>query len=282
MAGFQDRHVASGTVKWMSICQPVLDLSPGATLPSPPLPAAGERWALFLDVDGTLLEFADDPRSVTASPLLIALLHELHAALDGALALVSGRTLAELDRVFESPAWTLVGLHGLDLRHADGIRRQFPVAAADQQGMRAAVHELAREFPGVHREAKGVAAALHCRQVPEQFPRLLAAAQDVARGLPGYELQPGNLVVEFKPSGTDKGRAVAELLHRAPFTGRRPVYLGDDLTDERAFALVNAVDGLSIRVGWREPSAARCTLPGPQAVQEWLRGVLAAGGASRA
>jgi trehalose 6-phosphate phosphatase len=266
----------------MSIQQPVLDLSLGATLPSPPLPAAGERWALFLDVDGTLLEFADDPRSVTASPPLIALLQELHAALDGALALVSGRTLAELDRVFGSPAWSLVGLHGLDLRDADGIRRQFPVATADQERMRAAVQVLASEFSGVRREAKGIAAALHCRQAPAQFPRLLAAAQDVARGLPGYEMQPGNLVVEFKPSGTDKGRAVAELLHKAPFAGRRPVYLGDDLTDERAFVLVNGADGLSIRVGWREPSAARCMLAGPQAVQDWLRGVLAAGETGRA
>lgn len=266
----------------MSIHPPVLEPSPGATLPSPPLPAAGERWALFLDVDGTLLEFADDPRAVTADSPLIALLQKLHAVLDGALALVSGRTLPELDRVFGNPAWTLVGLHGLDLRRADGSRRQFPVAAADQQGMRAAVQELARAFPGVHREAKGVAAALHCRRAPEQFPRLLVAARDVARGLPGYELQPGNLVVEFKPSGTDKGRAVAELLHKAPFAGRRPVYLGDDLTDERAFALVNGADGISVRVGWREPSAARYMLPGPQAVQEWLRGVPAAGGTGHA
>lgn len=266
----------------MSTCQPVLDLSPGATLPSPPLPAAGERWALFLDVDGTLLEFADDPRSVTANSPLIALLQELHAALNGALALVSGRTLAELDRVFGNPAWTLVGLHGLDLRQADGTRRQFPVATADQERVRAAVQALARQFPGVHREAKGVAAALHCRQAPEQFPRLLAAAQAAARDLPGYEVQPGNLVVEFKPSGTDKGRAVAELLHKAPFAGRRPVYVGDDLTDEHAFVLVNGAGGLSVRVGAREPSVARCTLAGPQAVQAWLRDVLAAGEASHA
>ncbi len=266
----------------MSIRQPVHDLSPGATLPPPPLPAAGERWALFLDVDGTLLEFADDPRSVAAAPALLALLLELNVAVDDALALVSGRTLAELDRVFGSPAWTMVGLHGLDLRQADGTRRQFPVPAADQERMRAAVQVLAGEFPGVHREAKGVAAALHCRQAPGLFPRLLAAAQAMARDLPSYEVQPGNLVVEFKPAGMDKGRAVAELLQKAPFAGRRPVYLGDDLTDEHAFVLVNGAGGLSIRVGWREPSAARCMLASPQAVQEWLRGVLAAGGTSRA
>lgn len=237
---------------------------------------------MFLDVDGTLLELADDPRSVTASPPLIALLQELHAALDGALALVSGRTLAELDRVFGNPGWTVVGLHGLDLRHADGMRRRLPVGTDDQERMRAAVQVLAGRFPGVRREAKGVAAALHCRQAPGQFPRLLAAAQGVVRDLPGYEVQPGNLVVELKPSGMDKGRAVAELLHQAPFAGRRPVYVGDDLTDEHAFAVVNGAAGLSVRVGWREPSAARCMLAGPQVVHDWLRGVLAVGGCRHA
>jgi len=262
--------------------QPALDPLPGASLPPPPLPGAGERWALFLDVDGTLLEFADDPAQVAAPAALIALLQRLRVALDGALALVSGRTLAELDRVFRNPAWTLVGLHGLNLRHADGTCRRFPVAAADCERMRVAVAALAREFPDVRREAKGVAEALHGRLVPEQFPRLLAAARAAAQRLPGYEVQAGNLVVEFKPAGMDKGRAVAGLLRTTPFAGRRPVYLGDDLTDEHAFALANGAGGLSIRVGWRVPSVARCMLADPQAVRDWLRGVLAAGGTGHA
>lgn len=263
------------------MCEPVVAPPDEARLP-PPLPAPGERWALFLDVDGTLLGFADDPRTVSAGATLLAALDDLHRILDGALALVSGRTLAELDRVFAGPAWTLVGLHGLELRHADGMSRQWPVAAADQRRMRAAAQDLAGRFTGVQQESKDVAVALHCRLAPGQFPPLLAAARAAARRLPGYEVQPGNLVVEFKPVGMDKGRAVAELMGSPPFAGRLPVYVGDDLTDEHAFAWVNAAGGISVRVGWREPTAARCALPDPAAVMHWLRRVLAVGLAARA
>lgn len=246
-------------------------------MPAPPLPRADERWTLFLDVDGTLLEFADDPQSVVAASPLLTLLQGLHVALDGALALVSGRALTELDRVFDCPAWAMVGLHGLEWRLADGTQRRLAVPEVDQERMRAAVQGLARRFAGVRREAKGLADALHCRRVPARFPQLLAAARAVVTELPGYEVQPGHLVVEFKPTITDKGRAVAELLRTAPFAGRRPVYVGDDLTDEHAFGAVNAAGGLSVRVGGRQPSAARCTLPDPRAVRHWLRGVLMAG-----
>lgn len=259
----------------MSMHNPAIASPHAATLPPPPLPVAGERWALFLDVDGTLLDFADDPRAVVADAPLRRLLQELHDALDGALALVSGRTLAELDRLFAYPAWALVGLHGLDVRLADRSCRRFEVAATDQARMRDAVQALAAGFAGVRVESKGSTVALHCRRVPGQFPALLAAAGTVADGLPGYEVQPGNLVVEFKPAGMDKGRAVGELLRTAPFAGRRPVYVGDDLTDEHAFADVNDAGGLSVRVGLREPTAARHTLADPAAVERWLRGVLA-------
>jgi trehalose 6-phosphate phosphatase len=115
---------------------------------------------------------------------------------------------------------------------------------------------------------------LHCRRAPAQLPALHEAAVALMTQLPGYELQPGNLVLEFKPSGMDKGRAVLELLQRAPFAGRLPVYLGDDLTDEHAFASVNARHGLSVRVGAREPSMATFTLADPVAAEAWLTRVL--------
>ncbi|MCX7514061.1 trehalose-phosphatase [Frateuria sp. STR12] len=241
-----------------------------APLPAPPLPVAGSRWALFLDVDGCLLEFVDDPDAVFVPPGLKALLQTLHDRLDGALALVSGRGVDSLDRLFGAPAWALAGLHGYELRHADGLVRRITVDPADQARMRAAVQALAARLDGVQLEDKQHAMALHCRRAPDRLPALREAAEAVAAGLHGYELQPGNLVMEFKPAGMDKGRVVEELMQRPPFTGRTPVYLGDDLTDEHAFAAVNRAGGLSVRVGWREPTAARFTLPSPAAVQAWL------------
>lgn len=249
----------------------------GATrnrLPPPPLPAADARWAILLDVDGTLLDFADDPRAVRPDAALLELLHALHRRLDGALALVSGRALADLDRLFVAPHWAAVGLHGLQLRHADGSCREMAVAPAQQVRMHDIAHTLAARFEGVQLEDKHAAVALHCRRVPAQLPALREAATAAMAQLPGYRLQPGNLVLEFSPAGMDKGRAVLELLQRAPFDGRWPVYLGDDLTDEHAFARINAQGGLSVRIGAREPSLAASTLSGPAAAEAWLTGVL--------
>jgi trehalose 6-phosphate phosphatase len=237
------------------------------------LPRPDQRWALFLDVDGCLLEFVDDPAAVCVSPALRALLQALHAALGGALALVSGRRLTDLDRLFGTPPWALAGLHGHDLRLADGRVREFSVDPADQARMRAAVLALAARMEGVQLEDKQHAMALHCRRGPERLPALREAAEATIATLPGYELQPGNLVMEFKPAGMDKGRVVDELMRQAPFAGRMPVYLGDDLTDEHAFASVNRAGGLSVRVGDREPSHARFTLPSPAAVHAWLERV---------
>lgn len=249
---------------------PTSPATASARLPEPPLPRPGQRWALFLDVDGCLLEFADDPQAVVVPAPLHATLQALHDRLGGALALVSGRGLRDLDRLFDTPPWALVGLHGYQLRYDDGRHREIAVAPAEQQRMRAAVHALAARLDGVQLEDKHDAIALHCRRAPDRLPALRAAAETLAAELPGYELQPGNLVMEFKPAGMDKGRAVMELMQQTPFAGRTPVYLGDDLTDEHAFAEVNAVDGLSVRVGAREPSQARFTLSSPAAVHAWL------------
>ncbi|MFC5435901.1 trehalose-phosphatase [Rhodanobacter umsongensis] len=258
----------------MSTAIPAIACAPRDPLPPPPLPDAGACWAVFLDVDGTLLDFADDPLSVRPGASLLALLHALHQALDGALALVSGRELADLDRMFAASHWAAAGLHGLQLRHADGGRRNFAVVPADQAHMREAARALAGHFEGVQMEDKQAAIALHCRRAPAQWASLHEAAAALVAQLPGYELQPGNLVLEFKPVGMDKGHAVLELLQRAPFAGRRPVYLGDDLTDEHAFASINSRHGLSVRIGTRQPSLAEFTLPGPAAAEAWLSRVL--------
>src|SRR5690348_8093494 len=198
----------------MSTATPAIACAPHAPLPPPPLPDASTRWAIFLDVDGTLLDFADDPLAVRPDAALLELLHALHRRLDGALALVSGRELADLDRLFDASRWAAAGLHGLQLRHVGGNRRDFAVAPAQQAHMRDVAHTLAARFDGVQLEDKHAAIALHCRRAPAQLPALHEAAIAVMTHLPGYELQPGNLVLEFKPAGMNKGRAVLELLQR--------------------------------------------------------------------
>ena len=269
-----DFHIRFVTVMTMSTPSPAIASSPRPPLPPPPLPDARERWAICLDVDGTLLDFVDDPSTVRPGASLLVLLHALHRALDGALALVSGRTLADLDRLFDAPHWAAAGLHGLQLRHADGSHRDFTVDPAQEARMRELALALAARFEGVEVEDKRAAIALHCRRVPEQLPALHEAAIAVMAQLPDYELQPGNLVLEFKPAGMDKGTALVELLQLPPFAGRHPVYLGDDLTDEHAFASINARHGLSVRIGTREPSLAKFALPGPAAAETWLGHVL--------
>ena len=248
--------------------------SPHSALPAPPLPAASTRWALFLDVDGTLIGFNDDPQAVQISASLLARLHALHQALDGALALVSGRDVDNLDRLFGHPRWAMAGLHGLQLRRADGSFRRLTVSDEDRQQMHKAATALAARFDGVQLEDKQIAVALHCRRAPQQFESLYEAAAALIDDLPGYELQPGNLVIEFKPAGMDKGRAVAELFASAPFAGRLPVYLGDDLTDEHALASIRKKNGIGVLIGPPRETHASFSLPGPAAVEAWLARVL--------
>lgn len=239
------------------------------------MPDTHARWALFLDVDGTLLGFTDDPAATRVPPMLRRTLAALHDALGGALALVSGRRLDDLDRMFGAPGWAAAGLHGLQRRRSNGSAHDYQpnpetLAALHRHGT-----ALAAALPGIRLEDKGACVALHCREAPWQEGALRTRVQALATQLDGYEMQPGNHVFELKPAGIDKGQAIGAFLAEAPFTGHTPVCLGDDLTDEHAFAVVNAADGISIRVGDREPSVARFMLDNPAAVQTWLDAVLA-------
>jgi trehalose 6-phosphate phosphatase len=257
-------------------CLPVTELPRvvATTLPAPPLPDGTAPWALLLDVDGSLLSFADDPEALHVELALARTLRQLHEHLDGALALISGRTIASLDRLFGQPRWAAAGLHGLEMRPADGSIERTYVDPTQRDNVFRAASELAASLPGVRIEDKGVSIALHYREAPWQETALDAAAAGLIEDISSYELQPGNHVFEFKPRGMNKGRAVTQLLDTSPFVGRTPVYIGDDLTDEYAFAVTNARRGMSIRVGAREPSSAHFTLPGPPAVHAWLDGVL--------
>lgn len=240
-------------------------------------PAPADDWALFLDVDGCLLDLAAAPDAVTVPAALPAALATLARRLQGALALVSGRPIAGIDALFAPLRLPAAGLHGLELRSGDRLR-PAPAAPAALAGIRDEASMLARRYPGVIVEDKGAALGLHWRAAPPARTALRAFAEAALPRLPGYRLQHGDQVVELRPAAGDKGSAIAALLEAPPFRGRVPVFAGDDQTDESGFAVVNARGGLSVLVGAREPSAAHYALRDPAAVRAWLRRAGAGGG----
>ena len=234
----------------------------------PPPPLLDDACALFLDVDGTLLEFEIRPDLVGLPTGALETIGKISDLLDGALALVSGRPLQELDLLFAPLQFPAAGLHGQQFR---GTAARQPVHSGDALG--ALRHEawlLAERHPGLLVEDKGVNLALHWRGAPQAAASVTKLAEAHLPGIPGYRLQPGDHVIELVPADVDKGRAVNTLMNEAPFKGRIPVFVGDDLTDEYGFAAANAAGGWSVQVGEREPSQARYRLADPGAVHAWL------------
>lgn len=241
----------------------------------PPPPLLDAACALFLDVDGTLIEFADDPEAVVLLPDVREAIGRISDRLDGAVALISGRPLAQLDRLFAPLHLPAAGLHGHQVR---GLGEHASAVAADDNPDTSqwlhGVHQQAMRFahghPGVLVEDKGRSLALHWRGAPHAAQQVRAFAEQQMGGRPGYRLQPGDHVVEFVPEGSDKGRAVHQLMQQLPFRGRVPVFIGDDLTDEFGFEAANTLHGWSVLVGAREPSAAVFALPQVHDVHAWL------------
>lgn len=238
-----------------------------ATRPRPPVLHAD--CALFLDVDGSLIEFASSPERVIVPAELRWRLRVMSESLDGALALVSGRAVRTIDALFAPLRLPVAGLHGHELRTRDGLQRQAS-RPASMSAVVADAAALCRRYAGALVEDKGVSIALHWRDAPAAEIPLRAFAEEALARLPGYRLQPGHCVIELLPVGHDKGSAIAALLERAPFHGRHPVFVGDDLTDEPGFREVNARGGTSVLVGTRADSAARYSLSDPASVRAWL------------
>jgi trehalose 6-phosphate phosphatase len=234
-------------------------------LPPPPSPA--RDWALLLDVDGTLLDFAPHPEGVRVPEGLVEDLGRLHAALGGALGLVSGRRLEFLDALFAPLQLPAIGLHGLQRRDTGTSVHARP---AEWAVVCDGALGLCAKFPGALVEDKGITLALHWRNAPAAEEPLREFANSALIQLPGYRLQAGHDVVELRPDGHDKGDAIVAMLDSLAFQGRFPVFVGDDLTDEHAFDAINLRHGLSVRVGRREPTAARCGLHDPAHVRDWL------------
>ncbi len=235
--------------------------------PMPPLPASDA--CLFLDVDGTLLEFSPTPASVRADRALQELLSAIAADLDGALALVSGRSIAMLDVIFAPWRPAAAGLHGIERRSATGELHGERGPDRRLDAPREALHAFTAGRPRTFLEDKGRALALHFNGAP-QFEREARAAMRLIAAPLGahYHVLDGHMVVELKPSLQTKGTAIREFLREAPFANRRPVYVGDDLTDRDGFVAVEAYEGMSVAVGNRVRAQYHCE--NPQVVRAWL------------
>ena len=250
-------------------------------MPRPPAGASGPvelarafarpgEIALYLDVDGTLLHIAATPDAVAIERPTIELLLQAHAATGGALALITGRTIADVDRMFAPLALAVAGQHGFERRDAAGGLHRHARHVPGLAEVRAELDAFAAAHPGVLIEDKGLTLALHYRLAPQAGPAAAAlAARIAARSADALAIQLGKMVVELRPAGRDKGTAIAEFMDEAPFRGRTPVFLGDDLTDEHGFAIVNGLGGLSVKVG-DGPTAARTRLAGVDEVRRWL------------
>jgi trehalose 6-phosphate phosphatase len=232
-----------------------------------PLPASPGDWALFLDIDGTLLDLAPTPTVVVVPKTLPHLLDSLTRHLGGALALVSGRCLADIDRLFPGGR-DVVGSHGSEWRLGGRLDR---MAEVDGESVFAMVEAEARTLPGIMVERKGYSMALHFRNAPDQEQALRRLAQQVVGPEhPSFTLMSGKGVLELVPVGSSKGEAIDRLMGLAPYSGRVPVFIGDDVTDESGFGAVNRMGGVSVHVGPGLVSKANLRVPSPEAVRQWL------------
>ena len=238
-------------------------------LPPPPLRLT--RPALFLDMDGVLAPLAETPDDVVPHPERTAALRAVADRLQGRVAIISGRTIAEIDRIAESSAASASGVHGLERRRADGSLDRAEPAPTVRDAV-AAFEDFARTRPGIIVEDKTVSAGLHFRLAPDEGDSALALARNLAART-GLAMQAGNLVVELKTPGTDKGTALQAFMEEAPFAGSIPVMLGDDLTDEDGFRVAGQFGGFGVLVGPPRETAARYSLPDVDAVLAWLRDV---------
>ncbi|MDR3516774.1 MAG: trehalose-phosphatase [Azospirillaceae bacterium] len=230
------------------------------------------RYALFLDIDGTLLNIVPHPDDAKASPALMRTLIALRERLAGALALVSGRDLRDIDRLFKGGDFDCVGSHGLEWRTATAGHGTISSPTQALDGVADALCAAAAAMPGLMIERKRYSIALHYRAIPERQTETASLARAALALIgPGFHLQAGKAVIELVPATAGKGSAIQRLMAIAPYQGRLPVFVGDDLTDESGFETVNRLNGVTIHIGGNVATAAHHVLATPAALRHWLR-----------
>ncbi|NLS02015.1 trehalose-phosphatase [Rhizobium sp. P32RR-XVIII] len=222
-------------------------------------------WALFLDIDGTLLDIAQTPDAIAVPPSLPANLDALSNKLGGALALVTGRGLDFVDGAFSPFRFPIAGLHGAERRDPNGHVHKIETTA-DFERLKADLVAETAGWTGVLIEDKGAAVAAHYRLAPERHVELEPLMERaLSRAGPNWTIQHGKMVIEIRPAAADKGHAMEAFLAQPAFAGRRPIAIGDDVTDEAMFRTANRIGGHSIRIGPLSPaSEARWSIPSSQ------------------
>ena len=240
-----------------------------------PAPLRPDGVALFLDLDGVLAPISPRPEDVRPDAQRTVLLKAVSRSLEGRLAVISGRTIADIDRILDGAVAVAAGVHGLERRFDDGhVWRAEPSAALG--AARAAFEPLARAWPGVWIEDKGLSLAIHYRAAPDALSAVTDMVERLtSNGALTLQLQWGQMVAELRTPGPDKGDALSAFMTAPPFIGAMPVFVGDDLTDEHGFAAAAAADGYGVLVGPLRPTAARARLKDVEAVFDWLGAAVA-------
>jgi trehalose 6-phosphate phosphatase len=242
------------------------------------LPLLAPNAALFLDIDGTLIEFVPRPEDACIPPALLDTLSALRRGLGGALAVVSGRKLADIDRLFAPLTFAAAGQHGAEARlTANGEAQVFATPETALAGLFEKIEPFLAAHPLIRVERKGLSTAFHYRDMVEAGPALRAVLETaVTPAVEVLDLLDSHLCYDVRARGANKGKAVALLMAVAPFAGRAPVYIGDDWTDEDGFRAVLAAGGRAIRVGAPRATLATEGLSDPAALRDWLAQSLAA------
>lgn len=242
--------------------------TPTTPLPAPP-PLVAASHSLLLDFDGTLVALAAGPDAIEIDDALATLLHRLVGTFGGRVALVSGRSVAQLDGFLGDAvsAMAVVGSHGAETRH--GGAHILPARPDALVAAETAIRDRFGQREGVVIEIKSLGVGIHYRMSPdaETEARAIAAELGQANGL---AVQEGKMMVELRVAGHDKGSGITALMQQPPFAGTTPIFLGDDVTDEAGFAAVANLGGFGVLVGEARPTAASYLLPSVQAVREWL------------
>ena len=244
-------------------------MNPAQISPLSNLDIAVEEHALFFDFDGVIADIAPRPDAVEVPEFRAGVLADWRTEAGGALALVSGREAADIRKVFPAYEGAISGGHGAEIEWPDGSREQQDVDHETVARVADAMRAFADEHEGLLFEPKRLGGVLHYRADPSLEGAVRERVGQLVEDEPALEIQLAKMAVEVKPAGFSKGSVIGRFMERPPFAGRVPLYAGDDVTDEAAFAVINDLGGISIKVG-DEPTCAHYNTGSPSDLFDWM------------